>query len=147
MQCRGIGPHLAAREKPHGFSRIAARTWGTFSSYGKDDPSKLACVQRCQDSCLVMRDTSEISSRLGRAIRMLLKERRETQGPIPVSTVILGFLSVFNKSQASVPFEALNPVCLSRCQRNLRPPVQLRRGHTVSLGSPQVIQTSIHLVR
>ena len=78
---------------------------------------------------------------------MLLEVRQETQVPVPVSTVILGFLSVFNKSQASVPFEALNPGCLSRCQRDLRPPVRLRQGHMVSLGSPQGIQTSIHLVR
>ena len=31
MQCRGIGPHLVARGKSHGFSRVAAGTWGTFS--------------------------------------------------------------------------------------------------------------------
>ena len=53
---------------------------------------------------------------------------RETQCPFPVSTVILGFLSVFNKSQASSPFEALNTSCLSRCQRDMRPPVQMWRG-------------------
>ena len=28
MQCRGIGPNLVAREKSHGFSRVAAGTWG-----------------------------------------------------------------------------------------------------------------------
>ena len=33
MQCRGIGPHLVARGKSHGFSRDAAGTWGIFSSY------------------------------------------------------------------------------------------------------------------
>ena len=27
MQCRGIGPHLVARGKSHGFSRVAAGTW------------------------------------------------------------------------------------------------------------------------
>ena len=32
----GIGPHLAARGKSHGFSHVAAGTWGTFSSYGGD---------------------------------------------------------------------------------------------------------------
>ena len=32
MQCRGIGPHLVARGKSHGFSRAAAGTWGIFSS-------------------------------------------------------------------------------------------------------------------
>ena len=36
MQCRGIGPHLVARGKSHGFSRVAAGTWGIFSSYDRD---------------------------------------------------------------------------------------------------------------
>ena len=40
MQCRGIGPHLVARGKSHGFSRVAAGTWGIFSSYDGDDHSK-----------------------------------------------------------------------------------------------------------
>ena len=40
MQCRGIGPHLVARGKSHGFSRVAAGTWGIFSSYHGDDHSK-----------------------------------------------------------------------------------------------------------
>ena len=44
-----------------------------------------------------------------------------------VGTVILGFLSIFKKSQASSPYEALNSVCLSRGQRDVRPPVQMRR--------------------
>ena len=33
MQCRGIGPHLMGRGKSNGFSRVAAGTWGIFSSY------------------------------------------------------------------------------------------------------------------
>ena len=33
MQFRGIGTHLTARGKFHGFSRVAAVSWGTFSSY------------------------------------------------------------------------------------------------------------------
>ena len=41
--------------------------------------------------------------------------------------MILGFLSIFKKSQASSPYEALNSVCLSRGQRDVRPPVQMRR--------------------
>ena len=41
-----------------------------------------------------------------------------------VGTVILGFLSIFTKSQTSSLFEALNSVCLVRCQRDARPPVQ-----------------------
>ena len=40
MQCRGIGPHLMERGKSHGFSRVAAGTWGIFSSYDGDAHSK-----------------------------------------------------------------------------------------------------------
>ena len=83
-------------------------------------------VQQSQDSCLITRYTSEISTRHGRAIRTLLKESRETECPFLVARVILVFLSIFNKSQASSPFAALNSPCLSRCQRDVRPPVQMR---------------------
>ena len=40
MQCRGIGPHLVARGKSHGFSRVAAGTWDIFSSNDGDAHSK-----------------------------------------------------------------------------------------------------------
>ena len=60
------------------FSRVAAGTWGMFSSYGGNGPSTLMFVQRCQDSCLVEMDTSGFSSRLGRPIRMPLEARLET---------------------------------------------------------------------
>ena len=40
LQCRGIGPHLGARGKSHGFSRVVASTWGTFSSNDGDAHSK-----------------------------------------------------------------------------------------------------------
>ena len=33
-QCRGIGPHLSAMGKSHGFSQVAAGTRGIFSTYG-----------------------------------------------------------------------------------------------------------------
>ena len=39
-QCRGVGPHLVARGKSHRFSRVAAGTWGIFSSYNGDAHSK-----------------------------------------------------------------------------------------------------------
>ena len=41
-------------------------------------------------------------------------------------TVTLGLLSIFKKSQASTPYEALNSVCLLRVQRYVRSPVQMR---------------------
>ena len=56
--------------------------------------------------------------------------RQETEVHFLVGTVILGFLSIFKKSQASSPYEALNSVCLSRAQRDVRPPVQMRRTPT-----------------
>ena len=39
MQCRGIGTHLVARGKSHGFSRVAG-TWGIVSSYDGDAHSQ-----------------------------------------------------------------------------------------------------------
>ena len=43
-----------------------------------------------------------------------------------IATLIFQYLSIFNKNQASSPYEALNFVCLSRVQRDVRPPVQMR---------------------
>ena len=40
MQCRVIGPHLVARGKSHGFSRVAAGTCGIISSYDGNAHSK-----------------------------------------------------------------------------------------------------------
>ena len=51
--------------------------------------------------------------------------RQETEVHFLVGTVILGFLSIFKKSQASSPYEALNSVCLSMAQRDVRPPGQI----------------------
>ena len=84
--------------------------------------------QQCQEPCLVTRNASGISMRLGRAIRMLLKVMWVTEGPFRVATVVLGFLSIFKNRQASPPFEALNSTCLLRCQCDVRPPVQMRQG-------------------
>ena len=120
-----IGPHLVVRRKSQSFSRVVAGIWGIFSSYGRDGNSKLVFVQRSHDSCLITRDTSGISTRHGRAIQMPLDVSRETEGPLLVARVILRFLSIFNKRQALSPFEALNSMCLSRCQRDVRSPVQI----------------------
>ena len=78
----------------------------------RDGYSKFIFVQRHQDSCLVTRDNSGISLRLDRAIQTLLHVRPETQSPFVLATVILGFLSIFNKTQASSTFEALYSACL-----------------------------------
>ena len=53
--------------------------------------------------------------------------RQQTEVHLLFGTVILGLVSVFKKSQASSPYEALTSVCLSRVERDVRPPVQMRR--------------------
>ena len=87
---------------------------------------------------------------------MHLEVKQETEVHFLVGTVILGFLSIFNKCKASSPFEAWNYVCLSRCQSDMILPVQMRRRSTAfsrvsredqtSRGFLYVIQTSLHLV-
>ena len=44
----------------HTISHFAAGTWGIFPTYSGDGHSKLHFVQRSQESCVVMRDTSGI---------------------------------------------------------------------------------------
>ena len=125
----GIRPHLAASGKSHSFSRVAAGTFGYILELWQDDPSKLVFVQRLQHSCLGMRDISGISPKLGIGIGTLLEVRREVEGPFLVAILILGFLSIFRKSQASSPFEAVNSVFFSRFQRYVRSPGMMRWGH------------------
>ena len=57
---------------------------------------------------------------------MLLKVRRKDKRPLLVGRVLLVFLSIFTKSQASSPFEAMNSAQLSMCQKDVRPSVQKR---------------------
>ena len=61
---------------------------------------------------------------------MHLEVKQETEVHFLVGTVILEFLSIFKKSKPLSPFEALNSVFLSRCQRDVIPPVQMRRRPT-----------------
>ena len=93
-----------------------------------DGPSRLVFGQRRQDSCLVVRDTSGFSARLGRAIETPLEVRWETQGPYSVATEILGFLSIFKRSQVSSHFEALNSLYFLNCERDVRPLVEMIQG-------------------
>ena len=63
---------------------------------------------------------------LGRKIQTLLEVSREAKPPLLVGTLILVFLSLYTKSQASSPFEALNSAQLSKSQMDVRPSVQKR---------------------
>ena len=124
MKCRGIGPHLAARGKSHEFSRVAAGTWCIFWSYGGDGHLKLGFFQQRQNSCLVMTDTSGSYTMLGRKTQTILEVSQDAKCPLLVGTVISVFLSIFTKSQASSPFEALKSAQLSKSQMDVRPSVQ-----------------------
>ena len=73
-----------------------------------------------------MTDSSGRETRLGRTVQTLLKVRREAKRPLLVGTVILVFLSIFPKSQATSPFEAMNSAHLLMCQKDVRPSVQKR---------------------
>ena len=77
-----------------------------------------------------MTDTSGIETGVGRTIGTLLEVRQETKAHFLVGKIILGFLSIFKKSQESSSFEALYSVCLSSCQSDMNPPVQMRRRPT-----------------
>ena len=55
---------------------------------------------------------------------MLLKVRQEAKRPLLVGKIVLVFLSIFTKSQALSPFEAINSAHLSMCQKDVRTSVQ-----------------------
>ena len=63
---------------------------------------------------------------LCRKIHTLVEVSREAKLPLLDGTVTLVFLSIFTKSQASSPFEALNSARLSKSQMDVRPSVQKR---------------------
>ena len=57
---------------------------------------------------------------------MLLEVSLEAKCPLLIGTVILVFLSILTKSQASSPFEAMKSAHLSLCQNDVRASVQKR---------------------
>ena len=68
------------------------------------------------------------SSSRGSTVGTPLELRRETQGRFPVSNGMLELLSIFKRSQALSPVEACNSTFLLRCQRGVKPPVEMRQG-------------------
>ena len=91
--------------------------------------------------------TSGSETKLCRTVRTILKVRREAKSPLLVGTVILVFLTIFTKSQASSPFEAMNSAQLSICQTDLRPSVQ-KRWRTMAFSRVSTGDSvTLHLVR
>ena len=110
-------------------------------------PSKLMFLQRRQDSSIIARDTSRFSSNIGMAIRTPLKVRRETQDPFPVATEILGFLSIFKRSQALSASEALTSAFLSIFSQGCDASYRNEVGNYNFLCGSTGLQTLLHLVR
>ena len=52
--------------------------------------------------------------------------RRESEDHFLVGTVILGFITIFKKCQASSKFEAVNSAWLSSCQSHVRPIFEMK---------------------
>ena len=127
MQCRGVGPHLGAKGKSHCLSRVAAETWVIFSSDG-------GCSFKTRVSSATSGPLSNYEGKLRNLLKAWQGNMDTSRGEagqrdfLSICPVILGFVSIFKKSQASSPFEALNSAFLSRCQRDVRPPVQMRQG-------------------
>ena len=69
--------------------------------------------------------------------------RREAKRPLLVGTVILVFLSIFMKSQATSHFEAMNSAHLSMGQKDVRPSVpkrwRTRAFSRVSTGDSEIL--------
>ena len=65
---------------------------------------------------------------LGRKILTLLEVSQEAKRSLLVDTVILEFLSIFMKSRAWSPVEALTSAHLSKSQMDVGPSVQKRLG-------------------
>ena len=59
-EIQGIRASSPTEVMSHVISRVAAGTWGIFSSYSGDGHSKLHFVQLSQNSCLVRTYTSGI---------------------------------------------------------------------------------------
>ena len=73
--------------------------------------------------------------------------RQEAKHALLVGTIILVFLSVFTKSQASSPFRAMNSAHLSMCQKDVRPSVQ-KRWRTMAFSRVSTGDSvTLHLVR
>ena len=75
-------------------------------------------------------------------LHTLMEVSREAKLPLLVGTVILVFLSIFTKSQASSPFEALNSAHLSKCQIDVRPSVQ-KRMRTMAFSRVSTVDSDI----
>ena len=82
------------RGKSHGFLELL-REPGVYSRVVRGSSFNARVCSATSGLLSSYEETSGISMRLGRAIRMLLEVKRVTEGPFLVATVVLGFLLIF----------------------------------------------------
>ena len=144
-QCRGIGPLLAARGKSHGFSRVAAGTWGIFSSYHGDGPSTHVFVQRRQDSCLVARDNSRFYSRTWQGKWDASPAEAGDQGSLSTCHSNPGTPINFHEESGIVSFGGTDLRVPLEFSKDVRPPVAMRWGtrsfSVVSTGDSDILSS------
>ena len=92
-------------------------------------------------------DTSGIETRLGRTIRKLLEVRQEIRVSLSSWLSDIGLPIHFQEESGIVTFWSFEFSLLSKCQRGVRPLSRWDGELRLSLGSPQGIQTCLHLVR
>ena len=116
MQCRGIEPHLTVRGKSQCFSLVVA---GTLVYY-RGPAGMILPARVCPSYKGHLRNFLE-------AWQGNRDASRDEAGDHDSLSSCHNDIGIFNKSQALSPFQALNFACLSRCQTNGRPPVQMRQ--------------------
>ena len=125
MQCRGIGPHLAARGKSHEFSRVASGTLYILEI-------RREWQYETRDCSATSGLLSSYEGHLGK-LNYAWQENIDASGGEPGGQASLiswhSYIVIpinFHKSEASSPFEAMKSAQLSMCQKDVRPSVQKR---------------------
>ena len=146
IQRRGIGPHLAEKGKSHGFSRVVAGTWGIISSNGGDVHSKLEFIQWSQDTCLGMRTALE--AKLGWEENMDASGGQAGgQAFLIIWIIYIGIPINFHEESGIVSFLRIELRATLHVSKGCEPSVQKGVELWLSLGPPQGIRSSLHLVR
>ena len=132
MQCRGIGPHLVAKGKSRVFSRVAAGSWGVFLRYGVDCTSKIMFFSATSGHL------SSNEGHLGNYFEAWQgnrdTSRREAGNPGPLSSSNMDIEIPINSQEEShiFTFRSIEFHMPLEVQRDVRPPVEVRRGPKAS---------------
>ena len=79
MQCRGIGPHLVATGKSHGFSRVAAGNWGIEKRWAGEKQAGIKIARRNINNLRYTDDTTLVAEREEELKSILMKVKEESE--------------------------------------------------------------------